>query len=184
MKVVAFITEVGVVDRIIDHLKLGFVAAKPPPSRVFTEVALTRPPRPDSEASCRTTKRREGLRNAALMAAEERAEYFYDLIIRREWESIVPDSEASWRTAKRCFQPVREDVPSPYAFRASFFVYFAGIDIADRQEVYSRRGQTGRFIGRGENSWCTEKSKFLSISAPGVRTERRIRGLAERSGPR
>jgi len=171
MKVVAFITEVGVVDRIIDHLKLGFVAAKPPPSRVFTEVALTRPPR-------------EGLRNAALMAAEERAEYFYDLIIRREWESIVPDSEASWRTAKRCFQPVREDVPSPYAFRASFFVYFAGIDIADRQEVYSRRGQTGRFIGRGENSWCTEKSKFLSISAPGVRTERRIRGLAERSGPR
>ena len=158
MKVIAFITDFQAVDCIINHLKLVLVAEKPPPSRVLTEVALTRPPR-------------EGLRNAALMAAEERAEYFYDLIIRREWESIV-------------FQPVREDVPSPYAFRASFFVYFAGIDIADRQEVYSRRGQTGRFIGRGENSWCTEKSKFLSISAPGVRTERRIRGLAERSGPR
>jgi len=52
MKVVAFITEVAlmeamrtskaaVVDRIIDHLKLRFVAAKPPPSHVFTEVALT-----------------------------------------------------------------------------------------------------------------------------------------------
>ena len=40
MKVVAFITEVAVVDRIIDHLKLTFVAAKPPPSHVFTEVAL------------------------------------------------------------------------------------------------------------------------------------------------
>jgi hypothetical protein len=28
------------VDRIIDHLKLTFVAAKPPPSYVFTEIAL------------------------------------------------------------------------------------------------------------------------------------------------
>ena len=56
MKVVAFITEHAVVDRIIDHLKLTFAAEKPPPSRVLTEVALTRPPR-------------EGLRNAALMAA-------------------------------------------------------------------------------------------------------------------
>jgi hypothetical protein len=40
MKVFAFITEVAVVDRIIDHLKLTFVADKPPPSHVFTEVAL------------------------------------------------------------------------------------------------------------------------------------------------
>jgi hypothetical protein len=41
MKVVAFITEYAVVDRIIDHLKLRFIAEKPPPSRVFTQVALT-----------------------------------------------------------------------------------------------------------------------------------------------
>jgi hypothetical protein len=40
MKVVDFITDYAVVDRIIDHLKLTFVAAKPPPSHVFTEVAL------------------------------------------------------------------------------------------------------------------------------------------------
>ena len=40
MKVVAFITEYAVVDRIMEHLKLTFVAAKPPPSHVFTEVAL------------------------------------------------------------------------------------------------------------------------------------------------
>ena len=40
MKVIAFITEVTVVDRIIDHLKLLFVASKPPPSRVFEKVAL------------------------------------------------------------------------------------------------------------------------------------------------
>jgi hypothetical protein len=40
MKVVAFITEVAVVDRIIDHLKLGFVADRPPPSPVFEQVAL------------------------------------------------------------------------------------------------------------------------------------------------
>jgi hypothetical protein len=51
MKVVAFITEVAVVDRIMEHLKLTFVAAKPPPSHVFEQVAL--------------------------MAAEESGEYFY-----------------------------------------------------------------------------------------------------------
>ena len=50
MKIVAFITEVSVVDRIIDHLKLGFVADRLPPSSIFEQVAL--------------------------MAAEERAEYF------------------------------------------------------------------------------------------------------------
>ena len=41
MKVVAFITEYAVVDRIIDHLKLRFVADKSPPSHVFEQVALT-----------------------------------------------------------------------------------------------------------------------------------------------
>jgi len=41
MKVVAFITEFGAVDRIIAHLKLTFVVAKPPPSHVFEQVALT-----------------------------------------------------------------------------------------------------------------------------------------------
>ena len=40
LKVVAFITDYQAVDRIIDHLKLTFVAEKPPPSRVATEVAL------------------------------------------------------------------------------------------------------------------------------------------------
>jgi hypothetical protein len=42
MKVVAFMTEVAVVDRIIDHLKLTFVAEEPPPSRVFIHTT-TRP---------------------------------------------------------------------------------------------------------------------------------------------
>ena len=50
MKVVAFLTDFSVVDRIIDHLKLTFAAAKPPPSHVFEQVAL--------------------------MAAEESGEYF------------------------------------------------------------------------------------------------------------
>jgi hypothetical protein len=35
MKIIAFITEYTVVDGIIDHLKLTFVAAKPPPPHVF-----------------------------------------------------------------------------------------------------------------------------------------------------
>jgi hypothetical protein len=50
MKIVAFITVYAAVDRIIDHLNLTFVAEKPPPSRVFRQVAL--------------------------IAAEERAEHF------------------------------------------------------------------------------------------------------------
>jgi len=50
MKVIAFITDYQAVDRIIEHLKLRFVAEKPPPSRVFEQVAL--------------------------MAAEERMDYF------------------------------------------------------------------------------------------------------------
>lgn len=41
MKIIVFIREFVAVDRIIDHLKLMFVAAKPPPSHVFEQVALT-----------------------------------------------------------------------------------------------------------------------------------------------
>jgi hypothetical protein len=40
MKVVAFLTEYTVVDRIMEHLKLTFVAEKPPPAHVFEQVAL------------------------------------------------------------------------------------------------------------------------------------------------
>jgi hypothetical protein len=40
MKVVAFLTEYAVVDRIIRHLGLTFVAEKPPPVHVFETVAL------------------------------------------------------------------------------------------------------------------------------------------------
>jgi len=52
---------------------------------------------------------------------------------------------------------------SPPCFGRPLFVYFAEIDSAERQGVYSRRGQTGRFIDRSGNSWRTGKSKFLSI---------------------
>jgi hypothetical protein len=40
MKIVAFLTDFSVVDRIIDHLKLTFVAAKPPPQGAFQEYLL------------------------------------------------------------------------------------------------------------------------------------------------
>jgi len=39
-RVVAFLTEHAVVDHIIRHLKLTFVAEKPPPSRFFEPVVL------------------------------------------------------------------------------------------------------------------------------------------------
>jgi hypothetical protein len=38
MRVVAFLTEPAVVDRIIDHLKLTFVAEKPPPQAALQEL--------------------------------------------------------------------------------------------------------------------------------------------------
>jgi len=44
MKVVAFITEYAAVDRIIDHLKLTFVAEKPPPSPFPSPAAWRLPP--------------------------------------------------------------------------------------------------------------------------------------------
>jgi hypothetical protein len=34
MKVIAFLSDFSVVDRIINHLKLTFVPAKPPPARI------------------------------------------------------------------------------------------------------------------------------------------------------
>jgi len=40
MRVVAFLTEYAVVDRIIRHLELTFAAAKPQPARAFEQVVL------------------------------------------------------------------------------------------------------------------------------------------------
>lgn len=40
MKVVAFLTDHAVVDRNIHHPKLTFAAERPPPSRIFAQVAL------------------------------------------------------------------------------------------------------------------------------------------------
>jgi hypothetical protein len=40
MKVIAFITDFSVVDRIINHHKLTFVADKPPPPRIAYQEVL------------------------------------------------------------------------------------------------------------------------------------------------
>jgi len=50
MKVISFIKDHKVIDKIIDHLKLSFMAERPPPPHV--------------------------LQQELLMAAEERGEYF------------------------------------------------------------------------------------------------------------
>ena len=45
MRIIAFLTDYSVVDRIIDHLKLTFAAAKPPPSlTVFQETLMAADP--------------------------------------------------------------------------------------------------------------------------------------------
>jgi hypothetical protein len=40
MKIIAFLTDYAVVDRIIDHLKLTFVAERPPPPRLAYQEIL------------------------------------------------------------------------------------------------------------------------------------------------
>ena len=40
MKVIAFLTDYAVVDRIIDHLKLSFVADRPPPLQASYQEVL------------------------------------------------------------------------------------------------------------------------------------------------
>jgi hypothetical protein len=40
MKVVVLVKDYAAVDRIIEHLKLTFVAAKPPPPHAFEQVVL------------------------------------------------------------------------------------------------------------------------------------------------
>ena len=50
MRIIAFITDYSAVDRIINHLKLSFIAEKPPPPQASQQQLL--------------------------MAAEERGEYF------------------------------------------------------------------------------------------------------------
>ena len=40
MKIVAFITDYSVLDRIINHLKLRFIADKPPPPRIASQEVL------------------------------------------------------------------------------------------------------------------------------------------------
>jgi len=40
MKVIAFLTDYPVVDRIIDHLKLSFIAERPPPPHIAYQEML------------------------------------------------------------------------------------------------------------------------------------------------
>jgi hypothetical protein len=40
MKIISFLTDYAVVDRIIDHLKLTFLAERPPPQMTFQELLL------------------------------------------------------------------------------------------------------------------------------------------------
>jgi hypothetical protein len=41
MKVIAFLTDYRVVDRIINHLRLSFVAERPPPPQIAYQELLT-----------------------------------------------------------------------------------------------------------------------------------------------
>jgi hypothetical protein len=46
MKVIAFLTDFSVVDRIIGHLKLSFVAERPPPPHIAYHELLMAPEAP------------------------------------------------------------------------------------------------------------------------------------------
>ncbi|MFA4926624.1 MAG: acid--CoA ligase [Candidatus Aminicenantales bacterium] len=43
MKVISFLTDQAVVDKIINHLRLSFVANKPPPPHIAYQELLTAP---------------------------------------------------------------------------------------------------------------------------------------------
>ena len=48
MLVISFLTEHAVVDKIIDHLKLNFVADRPPPPRIaYQELLMAADPQAD-----------------------------------------------------------------------------------------------------------------------------------------
>jgi hypothetical protein len=48
MKVIAFLTDGAVIDRIIDHLKLTFVADRPPPPQfAYHELLMAAEPLPE-----------------------------------------------------------------------------------------------------------------------------------------
>jgi hypothetical protein len=93
MRVVSFLTEPAVVDRIIRHLELMFTAEKPPPVHVFEQVAL--------------------------MAAEESGEYELRQLERGEWPAPVrqnsglgsPIGRLKWRRAAEA--PVLDSPPQP-----------------------------------------------------------------------
>ena len=53
MKVIAFLTDYAVVDRIINHLKLTFVADKPPPPQVASRELLMAAEASAEYSSCR-----------------------------------------------------------------------------------------------------------------------------------
>jgi len=44
MKIVAFLTQYSIVDRIIDRLKSTFVAEKPPPKGAFQDLPMVADP--------------------------------------------------------------------------------------------------------------------------------------------
>ena len=154
MKVVAFLTEVAVVDRIIDHLELTFVADRPQPCsphgflegrlRVFlSRSPCRRPLRPVlKETSLRLHECGRGERGIFLGFDDQEGAGVYHL-----------SAGARGFSVQICFS-------------GSIFAFFGVIDIAERPEVYYPCGQAGRFIGRSRNlsnSSCTGKSKFLSF---------------------
>jgi len=46
MRIIAFLIDYAVVDRIINHLKLTFVAERPPPPHIVSQEFLRDPERP------------------------------------------------------------------------------------------------------------------------------------------
>ncbi len=50
-------------------------------------------------------------------------------------------------------------------FSGSIFAFTGVIDTADRRELYSWRGQTGRFISRSGRAWCPGKIPILQAIA-------------------
>jgi len=136
MKIIAFLTDFSLVDRIIGHLKLTFVVERPPPPHVFEQVAL-----PAALMEAMRTARlplRPVLKETSLRLHEcgPRERGIFLGFDDQEGAGVYHLSAGARRFSVQI------------CFSGSIVAFFDVIDIAERPEVYYQYGQVGRFIGR------------------------------------
>ena len=87
-------------------------------------------------------------------------------VLFHHFDRFLTEYESRFEREYGFFRPIVKEVVEKYLDCGNPKCGFARIrcpDCAERPEVYFRRGQIGRFIGRSRNSWRHEKRKYLSL---------------------